>query len=146
MIHQRDLTALYGTPGSPEAKAHMKIIDLSEFDIGHVAGYLKDGKFYGHEALEQPLKKAFQCLQDNELLEELETWDGCYNVRKMSSGRSWSVHSWGLAIDLNAADNGYGDEPSFSEEFVECFENAGFTWGGRWQTPDGMHFQLPVIP
>ena len=26
---------------------------------------------------------------------------------------------------------------------VKAFEDAGFTWGGRWPTaPDGMHFEL----
>ena len=63
-------------------------------------------------------------------------------------GAGWSVHSWGLALDLNAAWNAWGNPPTFSEAFVRCFTECGFEWGGLW-TPDryrdGMHFQLPWV-
>jgi hypothetical protein len=52
-----------------------------------------------------------------------------------------------VAIDVNAAWNGFGKPPTMSSEFVKCFTDAHFDWGGRWSgTPDGMHFQLPDFP
>jgi hypothetical protein len=32
-----------------------------------------------------------------------------------------------------------------SKELVGCFAAAGFSWGGYWNKPDGMHFQLEKI-
>lgn len=145
IIYQHDLKKLFGDPRSAQAKSFLGMIDLTQFDLSQVTG-LKGGKFYGHKLLQEPLVKVFQSLQDSGLLEELETFDGCYNVRAMKGNpNNFSVHSWGLAVDFNAADNPYGGEPSFSDELVECFTANGFEWGGNWSTPDGMHFQLPHI-
>lgn len=75
--------------------------------------------------------------------EDIRTWDGCFNVRsKKGGGHSFSLHSWGLAVDLNAAWNQFGQTPSMPQQIVTAFERNGFDWGGRWSTPDGMHFQL----
>ena len=56
-----------------------------------------------------------------------------------------SLHSWGIAIDVNAAWNQLNMTPTLSPEFVKCFIDAGFDWGGTWQRKDGMHFQLKSI-
>ncbi len=56
-----------------------------------------------------------------------------------------SLHSWGIAIDVNAAWNGLNKEPVLSAGFVKCFTDAGFEWGGTWKRKDGMHFQLSSI-
>ena len=56
-----------------------------------------------------------------------------------------SLHSWGIAIDLNAFENGLNMAPKLSPGFVKCFTDAGFEWGGNWQRKDGMHFQLAKI-
>ena len=70
----------------------------------------------------------------------------CFNIRgKRGNADSMSLHSWGVAIDVNAAWNGFGKKPTLSKEFVKCFTDAGFDWGGLWAKPDGMHFQLKNI-
>ena len=33
--------------------------------------------------------------------EALKRFGGCLNVRKMRGGSSWSIHSWGAAVDLD---------------------------------------------
>jgi hypothetical protein len=76
---------------------------------------------------------------------ELKTYDGCFNIRQKKGGAGYSVHSWGLAVYLNAAENPFGGDPTFSDAFVKCFAQAGFEWGGLWQPDylrDGMHFQI----
>jgi hypothetical protein len=30
------------------------------------------------------------------------------------------------------------------EEIIEVMASHGFTWGGDWPVPDGMHFELVV--
>jgi hypothetical protein len=65
--------------------------------------------------------------------------------------RSLSSHSWGIAIDLNARWNGYGNPPAplgaigSTRDLIPIFASEGFAWGGYF-TPDayrdGMHFEL----
>jgi hypothetical protein len=56
-----------------------------------------------------------------------------------------SLHSWGIAVDVNAFENGLGKDPKLSKAFVKCFTDAGFNWGGVWRRRDGMHFELAAI-
>jgi hypothetical protein len=56
-----------------------------------------------------------------------------------------SLHSWGIAIDVNAFENGLGQTPKLSAGFVKCFTDNGFDWGGVWKRLDSMHFQLSKI-
>lgn len=103
-------------------------------------------RIYCNKDLIEPLKLAFENLIDYGYVNELKTWDGCFNIRKKRGLTSMSLHSWGIAIDVNAFENGLGKEPKLSAGLVECFANAGFDWGGHWTTrKDGMHFQLKSI-
>lgn len=72
-----------------------------------------------------------------------DDYGGCYNARFIDSnpGGRLSHHSWGIAIDINVAENAFGSKPDQDERLVAVMEQAGFTWGGRWLKPDGMHFE-----
>lgn len=103
-------------------------------------------RIYCNKDLVDPLQQAFQNLIATGHVNELKTWDGCFNIRKKRGLSSMSLHSWGIAIDVNAFENGLGKEPKLSSGFVKCFKDAGFDWGGDWTTrKDGMHFQLATI-
>jgi hypothetical protein len=114
-----------------------------------VPGYLEIGvipkKIYCNKDLIVPLAAAFQALITTDYVKELKTWDGCFNIRKKRGQASMSLHSWGIAVDLNAAWNCFGCKPVLSAGFVKCFTDNGFYWGGTWSKPDGMHFQLAKI-
>ena len=88
-------------------------------------------RIYCNKDLIAPLTKAFQNLIKTGFVNELKTWDGCFNIRgKRGNADSMSLHSWGVAIDVNAAWNGFGKKSTLSKEFVKCFTDAGFdTWG-----------------
>jgi hypothetical protein len=153
-MFQSQLNDIFGTPNEGQfARDYLRNLDFSEFagDFGHVVDYEGNPwghKIYGNFALEGPLRRAFGFLVERGLAGELRTYDGCFNIRKMKGGSGYSVHSWGLAVDLNAGSNAFGDEPSLSPEFVKCFAESGFEWGGLWvpdSVRDGMHFQLPWI-
>lgn len=98
-------------------------------------------RIYCNLDLVDPLQRALDNIVLTDRLHELKTFDGCFEVRAVrnSSGKV-STHSYGLAIDLNAAENPLGADPVLSPEFVHCWEEAGFDWGGRFQYPNGMHF------
>lgn len=100
-------------------------------------------KIYGHEAMEAPLREAFHNIVDRGFADQLKTYDGCFNIRAMKGGSHYSVHSWGLAVDFNAAQNPFGGPVRFTKAFIRCFADASFEPGAAWHTPDGMHFQLP---
>lgn len=80
-------------------------------------------------------------------LDDFGSSGGCYVARKMlwDPNLPVSMHAWGLAIDFNVAGNQYGARPTMDPRIVEIFERWGFRWGGRWQTPDGMHFELAAL-
>lgn len=102
-------------------------------------------RIYCNTLMINPLTKAFENLNITGAYKELKTWDGCYNVRKVRGGTAWSLHSWAIAIDVNAAENGLNMIPKLSSKFVQCFKDAGFDWGGDFKRKDGMHFQLAKI-
>lgn len=129
----------YGTPSV--SNPHIIMWDVPQIlEIGVIPKRLLCNK-----DLVQPLSKAFQELIRTGHVNELKTWDGCFNVRKKRGGSTMSVHSWGVAVDVNAYDNCFGCTPKLSQGFVKCFTDNGFDWGGTWRKPDGMHFQLKNI-
>lgn len=88
---------------------------------------------------------AFQNLIDRGIAAEFHSYDGCHQLRNKKGQNTLSLHCWGLPIDLNANENTWGGIPDLSAEFVRCFIDAGFEWGGYWQKKDGMHFQPAKI-
>lgn len=102
-------------------------------------------RLYCNKDMVKPLTTAFSNLISRNFIQELKTWDGCFNIRNKRGLSSASLHSWGIAIDVNAAWNGLNKTPVLSPGFVKCFTDAGFEWGGTWKRKDGMHFQLSKI-
>jgi len=71
-------------------------------------------------------------------------YGGCYapSLIPGDPGPALSHHAWGTAIDLNVAANPLGARPRQDPRLVAIMARHGLTWGGRWLTPDGMHFEL----
>lgn len=140
MIRPDDCLKKYGEPS--RSNAFMTLWDVpSDLEIGVIPK-----RIYCNRDLVKPLQNAFINLISRGYAEsELLTWDGCFNIRQMTGGTGYSLHSWGIAVDVNAFENGYGKTPKLSSGFVECFTDAGFDWGGEWRTPDGMHFQIKQL-
>ena len=127
--------------GNPENQTSMILWDVpSSLEIGVIPK-----KIYCNKDLVQPLTNSFKSLINSGYASELKTWDGCFNIRKKRGLASMSLHSWGIAIDVNAFENGLNMRPKLSLGFVKCFTDNGFEWGGTWQRKDGMHFELSKI-
>lgn len=138
MVTSKDALKKYG---DPIKENNMILWDVpTELEIGVIPK-----KIYCNKDLIKPLEQAFKNLISTGYVKELKTWDGCFNIRKKRGLTSMSLHSWGIAIDVNAAWNGLGKEPILSKGFVKCFTDAGFLWGGTWTRKDGMHFELNKI-
>lgn len=143
----------YGLPSQANESKYMVLwqvpADIQEafkhvrFSALGTTGFPK--KIYCNKDALHPLWAALQNIIAKGLTKELKTWDGAYVIRpQRGSLTSISMHSWGLAFDVNAAENVFGKKPKMSEAFVLCWLNAGFNWGGSFKAPrtDGMHFEL----
>ena len=89
----------------------------------------------------------------------------CFNARKVEGSNEWSMHAYGLAIDINPLYNPCVFEdgtylPVIAEAYIDrnkafqmkidendfgytTFVNNGFEWGGSWEkTKDYQHFEF----
>jgi hypothetical protein len=101
-----------------------------------------------HRAVIPQLRSALHEIKSKGLGDLVDGYAGCFGPRFISrdpNGRL-SHHAWGIAVDLNAASNQFGAEPNMSPRMVAIMESHGFTWGGRWLIPDGMHFEWAEFP
>ena len=138
MVTSADCLRKYG---DPEKQTSLVIYDVpAELEVGVIPK-----KIYCNKDMVGPLEQAFRNLIARGHVNELKSWDGCFNIRKKRGLSSMSLHSWAIAVDVNAATNALGAKPTLSEGFVKCFTDAGFEWGGTWKRADGMHFQLAKI-
>jgi len=142
MLSSAQALKKYGQPDLLATQSkHMVMWDVpTELEIGVIPK-----KIYCNKDMVEPLTQAFKNLISTGYVKELKTWDGCFNIRKKRGLSSMSLHSWGVAIDVNAFENQLNQTPKLSSGFVKCFKDAGFSWGGEWQRLDGMHFQLSSI-
>lgn len=103
--------------------------------------------FTCHRLVVPKFQLAFKNVVDKNLSHKIKTFGGCLNKRLMRGGNTWSMHSWGIAIDLNVQWNQFGQKNfEMGEDVAKCFEDIGFVWGGRWLgSPDAMHFQYATI-
>ncbi len=93
--------------------------------------------------IHRPLQMALDAVVMKSLTDELHTFDGAFNIRMVrGSTVLTSAHSYGLAIDINAAENPLGSPPVLSQELVSCFTRVGFDWGGNFHRMDGMHMSF----
>lgn len=140
MITSKDCFAKYGDPSVNERR-FMIVWDVpTALEHGAIPK-----RIYCNKDLIPLLEKAFKNVNDRGISAQIKTWDGCFNIRRKRGAASMSLHSWGLAIDINAAWNGFGKKPTMSPELVKCFTDAGFDWGGVWKRADGMHFQIAKL-
>lgn len=140
----KELIAKYGDPTKDNLTFERKFMMLWDIpqDINSAIPPLPN-KLYCHKEIVVPLEKTFKKLIETGLHTEIKTWDGCFNIRKQRGSSAISVHSWGLAVDINAAWNGLGKPVQFSKDFISIWRNLGWVCGADWAMPrtDGMHFE-----
>lgn len=98
------------------------------------------------EALEEVLR-VYGLQRIREL--RLDQYGGCFNYRKTGSGKSLSMHAWGVALDFDPDNNAYGLHAPAArlsgKEYVpwwEAWERVGAVSLGRERDFDWMHVQF----
>ena len=72
---------------------------------------------------------------------------GCYYPRFIANdpAKGLSLHSWGIAVDLNVPGNQRGTVGQMDRQVVAIFKRWGFAWGGDWNYTDPMHFEMAKV-
>jgi hypothetical protein len=105
------------------------------------------GRVTCHRLMVPQLRGALADIQAAGLASSLHSYDGCYVPRfiERNPEHAISLHTWGIAIDLDASTNYRGIEGTMDPKVVDIFKRWGFRWGGDWSYTDPMHFELGAL-
>lgn len=155
-----ELVSLFGDPAEfgkdPSTRAvwEQKFMTLWRADIWQtqnptlvLPNTLPFSRMYVNRMLVPVIDKALRLLVESTLHGEIKTFDGCWNIRPIRGTENlpkprWSIHSFAMAFDLNAALNPLGGPTAWTDEFLNMMDDAGFTVGADFKREDGMHFQF----
>lgn len=150
---------MFGNPTIDRAtfeRKHMILYDIPQ-DINNAIKVIPN-KIYLNKVIQEPLTKVFRELIAKGLHDEIKTYDGCFNIRKQRGSTAISMHSFGIAVDLNAAWNPLirnvapGQRPAlrskavqWSDAFLQVWRDNNFECGADWMSVlDGMHFEFKL--
>ena len=99
-----------------------------------------------HRLVFPQLHAAMTEITEAGLSPEIDTDDygGCYVPRFIdrNPNKPLSMHAFGLAFDINVSENYLGTRGDQHPKVVEILTKWGFAWGGSWDRPDPMHFEM----
>ncbi len=98
-------------------------------------------RIYCNIDIHEDLTNIFNEIIYQDIVDSIETFDGCYVIRPIRGSTRWSLHSFGIALDFNASTNQLGTDGNMNEALIDIFESFGWVWGGRFRRKDPMHFQ-----
>ena len=155
--HQSDVDAFYGNPRGANGEASAVWVDTNIVKLAAPWPLVTAWDFQPvkavrvHSKCSASLKNVLNQIwasanQDEAKIKEwgMHLYAGGFNFRAMRNGTKLSMHSWGCAIDFDSARNSFGDTtPNFATipAVLDAFAAEGWTWGGKWTKPDGMHWQ-----
>jgi hypothetical protein len=104
------------------------------------------GNVTGNKAMLPQLRWALEEIVQRGLTSKIHPgeYGGCYVPRYISHNPAYglSLHSWGIAVDLNVPENQRGTAGHMDPAVVAIFKKWGFAWGGDWHYTDPMHFEM----
>ena len=151
VLPQAQLKKLFGEfPGRPGAGGAIRI-DQRWVDENTIEASIPLlGVARCHKAIFPQLQGAFGEIVSRGLQGSIYGRDfgGCFSPRFLNRDVNAGIshHAWGVAFDINVSQNLFGQNPTLDPRIVEILERWGFTWGGRWTVPDGMHFEYLQPP
>lgn len=149
---QRDVEKVFGPAGGPRCTAGRVVLPFPFVIAWDVEKTVLS--FSCHEDVAQPLEAIFRdasaAYGEQEFRRlRLDRFGGCFNFRKMRGGSRLSMHSWGIAVDLDPERNQLrwgADRAAFAHSdykvWWECVEAYGAVSLGRARDFDWMHLQF----
>lgn len=160
---------------SPAALESLALVTVRYYDF---SGEIKTGELIVHHQLAGELLEIFEELYEAgfplESVARIELY-GCDDDASMAANNSYafctraiagtkrfSMHSYGMAVDLNPVQNPYmlagTVQPEAAATYLDrgdvrpgmiisgdachtAFTSRGWTWGGDWPSPDYQHFE-----
>ena len=107
------------------------------------------GRVTCNKAYLPQLRAALQEVVDSGLADKINPGEyaGCYYPRYIgrSASNGLSLHSWGIAVDINVPGNLRGTTGEIDRRVVAIFKKWGMAWGGDWRWTDPMHFEMNAV-
>lgn len=145
---QSGVPAFYGDVGERQTRVEVPWTMRLAWDTG-----IRISRITLHERVAESAGRALQDIADTYSAAEisdlgLDLFGGSLNVRKMRGGSSYSMHSWGIAIDFDPLRNQLSwkrPRPRLSyadaAPFWQAWEAEGWVSLGRARDYDWMHIQ-----
>lgn len=145
---QSEVFSFYGQPGENQVTLILPFPMKIAWDKAKIIT-----KFSVHKKVHDSAKKCFVEIaktydEKQRAALGIDLWGGCLNVRKMRGGNSWSMHSWGIAIDFDPERNALKASHKTArlakpdaEAFWKIWEAEGWVSLGRKRDYDWMHVQ-----
>ena len=146
---QSACSSFYGDVGTQQVKCIMPFPLVLAWDTGTSLNSYSCHKLV-KEPMERIWNRTFQHYGYEKIRElRLHYFGGCLNVRKMRGGSNWSMHSWGIAVDIDPDRNSLNtswanaqmSKPDY-KKFVEFWYDEGAINLGVERDFDPMHFQF----
>lgn len=141
-----EVKAIFGEFSAIAGSGSNITIDQAWIDANTVEEHVPYlGTFRCHKRMFPQMRAAFEEIEQAGLGGLIRPGDfgGCFSPRFIRAGNDagLSKHAWAIAFDFNVMGNLYGQVPTMDMRIVEIMERRGFSWGGHWSYPDGMHFE-----
>lgn len=146
---QRQCMSYYGDPGSNQAICKVPYTMYLAWDLNS-----KVTQYQCHRLVKEPMERIWNRVLEHYGYDKiidlrLHLWGGCLNVRRMRGGSAWSMHAWGIAVDMDPDHNQLRQnhktatfaKPEY-DKYWEIIYDEGAISLGKERDFDWMHFQF----
>lgn len=151
-MRQEDIIKHYGQPGEHQVYVDLPYPMVLAWDKSVVIK-----RFSCHEKVKAQIQDIFKDVLNFYGMEKikemgLDVFGGCLNIRPMRGGNKLSVHSWGLAVDLDPENNQLRmnhtearfAKPEYNRFWEIVAKHGGYSLG-MLKDYDWMHFQFVTV-
>lgn len=142
----------YGNPLKDQKTFEAKFMKLFDYPSDITQNIPSIGKsIYCNKDFIGVYTSFLRLLIERKLHKEIRENDQCFCVRSIRGIPDFlSIHSWGMAVDLNPHDNPLGVDRNralamglspFTNEFIQSAIDSGLVAGYNFSRCDGMHFE-----